>query len=126
MSTTTVSTTTTPYVPHKGALRLVGGSSSKEGRLEVFLHGQWGTVCQNKWGKRDARIACRQLGLPSRHAIAYRGNRAPKSPFGPGTGTIWLDQLRCRGTERKLISCHGDTDGRNNCNHSQDVGLRCH
>ena len=43
-------------------VRLVGGPSSNEGRLEVYYDGLWGTVCDDKFGDVDARVACFTLG----------------------------------------------------------------
>lgn len=41
----------------------MGGGSNKSGRLEVYLNGQWGTVCDTHLTDRDASVICRQLGL---------------------------------------------------------------
>ena len=46
-----------------GALRLVDGRSSNEGRVEICINGVWGTVCDGGWGSNDASVVCRQLGL---------------------------------------------------------------
>ena len=48
-----------------GALRLVGGRSSNEGRVEICINGVWGTVCHSGWSSSDARVVCRQLGTVS-------------------------------------------------------------
>ena len=43
-------------------MRLVNGANQREGRVEVCLGGQWGTVCENSWGATDAGVICVQLG----------------------------------------------------------------
>ena len=32
------------------------------GRLEVYLRGEWGTVCSKFFSRAEADVACRQLG----------------------------------------------------------------
>lgn len=45
-----------------GDVRLVGGASALEGRIEVCDDHTWGTVCDDFWSSIDAGVACVQLG----------------------------------------------------------------
>ena len=47
-------------------MRLVDGSVPSEGRVEVCVDGQWGTVCvrrhQYYWNEVNTNVVCKQLG----------------------------------------------------------------
>ncbi|XP_067222123.1 scavenger receptor cysteine-rich type 1 protein M130-like [Chanodichthys erythropterus] len=100
-------------------IRLVSGSDSCCGRVEILHNGQWGTVCDNDWDVNDAAVVCRQLECGS--AIS-----APKSAaFGQGSGSIWLDDVGCSGGEGNLTQCSHRGLGAHNCGHGEDAAVVC-
>lgn len=52
-----------------GDIRLRDGGVYNEGRVEVCLNEQWGTVCDDAWNVEDARVVCLQLGLPTQSKL---------------------------------------------------------
>ena len=48
----------------------MNGTSQYEGRVEFCQGGQWGTVCDDRWGPTDATVVCRQLNLTSSGRVA--------------------------------------------------------
>ena len=53
-------------------------------------------------------------------AIAYS-----RAFYGQGTGSIWLDNVQCTGTESRLFDCPANTVGSHNCAHFEDAGASC-
>uniref|UniRef100_K1QE02 Deleted in malignant brain tumors 1 protein n=1 Tax=Magallana gigas TaxID=29159 RepID=K1QE02_MAGGI len=102
-------------------VRLEGGKSSAQGRVEVFIKGEWGTVCDDSFDDKDAAVICSMLGLPSRNAAA-KG----QAFFGQGNGRIWMDNLRCTDYDTDLFSCPQNALGSHNCLHNEDAGVLCH
>ena len=101
-------------------IRLVGGSSYNEGRVEVNYNGEWGTVCDDGWNDTDAGVVCRQLGFGS------SGTAIGSAGFGQGSGSIWLDSVSCSGNELALAACgHLGVNVTRSCAHSKDAGVRC-
>ncbi|XP_078616873.1 scavenger receptor cysteine-rich domain-containing protein DMBT1-like [Branchiostoma floridae x Branchiostoma japonicum] len=102
-------------------IRLVEGSSSNEGRVEVRPADgyDWGTVCDDEFDHDDATVVCRMLGYSSASAVHN------KAYFGQGTGPIYMDDLECTGSETSLFNCAYRGWGIENCGHSEDVGVVC-
>ena len=46
----------------EGSVRLVNGSFTTEGRVEVCSNGIWGSICSNKFTAIDAYVICKELG----------------------------------------------------------------
>ena len=114
-------------------LRLVdrnGDESDDEGRVEIFLNGEWGTVCDDYWTDVEADVVCRIKGN-ERGSVGNGGRFLGAKVFGEGSGKIWLDDVQCIGTETSLLDCGyrgkppNARDPVHNCRHREDVGVKC-
>ena len=83
-----------------GDVRLVGGSTDTEGRVEVYHQGLWGTIYSASWDDNNARVVCRQLVLPYANATSLSTEF-----FGQGWGPRLLNTVHCSGRELRLTSC---------------------
>ncbi|MGH0114541.1 UNVERIFIED_CONTAM: hypothetical protein FKN15_020452 [Acipenser sinensis] len=99
--------------------RLVNGSDSCSGRVELHHEGVWGTVCDRYWDLQDATVLCQQLKCG--YAVVVLG----QAHFGQGSGQIWADKFNCEGSEADLFKCPASEYGRGDCTHENDAGVIC-
>lgn len=117
----------------------MGGGIQNEGRVEICISNDWGTLCDNSWTNRDANVVCRQLGFPNQskyerlfaqcfgyfflYSLLLDAIAFPNAHFGQGSGTIHSNGYNCSGIENRLLSCPSSPA---TCtSHSNDAGVRC-
>jgi len=99
-------------------VRLVGGPSLQEGRLEVRYNYTWGTVCHDYFNDAAAEVICYMLGYG-------RVGHVTGNHYGAGSGRIWLDDVEWNGTERNITDCQHRRWGSHDCGHVQDISIAC-
>ncbi|XP_049340546.1 deleted in malignant brain tumors 1 protein-like isoform X2 [Astyanax mexicanus] len=99
--------------------RLMNGSDSCSGRVELQYLSEWGTVCDVSWDMRAASVLCAQLKCGS--SVAVLGS----DWFGEGSGRIWADVFDWQGNETHLLKCPISSWSRTACSHEQYAGVIC-
>ncbi|XP_017364240.1 lysyl oxidase homolog 3 isoform X2 [Cebus imitator] len=98
-----------PYTGVETRIRLSGGRSQHEGRVEVQIGGpgslRWGLICGDDWGTLEAMVACRQLGL----GYANHGLQETWYWDSGNITEVVMSGVHCTGTELSLDQCthHG-------------------
>ncbi|XP_067884750.1 lysyl oxidase homolog 3B-like isoform X5 [Heterodontus francisci] len=100
-----------PYMGFESSIRISGGRTRFEGRLEILTtvyNGtqQWGLICGEGWGTLEAMVACRQLG------IGYANHGVQETWYwdaDTGATEMVLSGVKCTGNEMTLSQCqnHG-------------------
>ncbi|XP_026174460.1 scavenger receptor cysteine-rich type 1 protein M130-like [Mastacembelus armatus] len=109
----------TVFCKNSKPVRVVNGTSRCSGRVELYHEGQWGTVCDDRWGMQEATVACRELNCGNPLAVKY------KAFFGKGHDQVWLDDVECTGHEVSLAECPHRGFGEHDCDHNEDAGIVC-
>ncbi|KAL4698338.1 hypothetical protein H8959_010995 [Pygathrix nigripes] len=99
--------------------RLVNGSSSCEGRVELQVQGSWAPLCATHWDIADATVLCHQLNCGNAVAAPRGGH------FGDGDAAIWPDAFHCEGTEPYLWNCPVSTLGAPACAPGNSASAVC-
>lgn len=105
------------FFPDK--IRLQGGHNNCSGRVEIWHKGSWGTVCDDSWDLKDAQVVCQELGC------GQAVKALKEAAFGPGTGPIWLNEVKCRGNESTLWDCPARPWSHSDCGHKEDASVLC-
>ena len=102
--------------PDASDIRLVGGRTQYEGRVEVYRSGEWQTICDDSWDIAEAEVVCQQLGY-GYAMLAIQG-----AAFGQGSGGQWERVWSCNGNEASLDDCSSSSTF---CTHSEDASVIC-
>ncbi|XP_010214473.1 PREDICTED: scavenger receptor cysteine-rich domain-containing protein SCART1-like, partial [Tinamus guttatus] len=102
-----------------GSLRLIGGGSRCDGRVEMPLNGTWVRVLDDQWDLNDASVVCRQLQCGEAEQV-YN----PPKPER-GTGSVGLRRVQCAGKESHLTLCNTSLPAAAPAGIAEDVGVVC-
>ncbi|XP_064110118.1 antigen WC1.1-like [Macrobrachium nipponense] len=95
--------------------------NSAAGTVYMKHNGTWSSVCDDLFGRQEARVICQNLGYGSGMSIPYT-----RAYFGVAAADIGVDNLECTGEENSLSSCPGFLWGESDCAHAEDAGVFCH
>ena len=127
----------------QGTVRLRGGFGTPcdplhSGIVEVFNAGEWGAICDGETSRGShflvADVVCRQLGFPHGTVVDSLTTQ-PDSVYDylffssefevteeaqEPQGRFWLDDVKCRGPEARLVDCDlgtgfADAEGNSVC-----------
>lgn len=95
-----------PYMGFEKLIRLTGGRTRLEGRVELLLPAgggvrDWGLICGDGWTSREAMVVCRQLGL----GHASSGLRETWYWDSSNVTEMVMSGVKCKGDEMTLTDC---------------------
>ncbi|KAM4723735.1 lysyl oxidase homolog 3B isoform 3-T4 [Anableps anableps] len=95
-----------PYMGFENSIRITGGRSRFEGRVEVLSFDSnrtesWGLICGETWTTREAMVVCRQLGL----GYANQGLQETWYWDSSNVTEMVMSGVKCTGNEMALSQC---------------------
>jgi hypothetical protein len=132
-----------PWRRSSATIRLVSdmapmewGTDCADGRVEIWHEGMkdelkyegelaWGTLCARDFTQENVNVVCNMMGFAyGMSTFAYYGKR-PKDMYGTGSGVIWLDEVKCDGSEPYIAKCTHAGWGNVGCTHEWESGVIC-
>ncbi|XP_030061113.1 deleted in malignant brain tumors 1 protein [Microcaecilia unicolor] len=100
-------------------VRLLGGPGNCAGRVEVLYKDQWGRVCGHNWERQDAEVVCSSL------QCGYALSAVNIAHYGHGSGSFWLEDVNCDGTESSFSKCQSKLSIGVGCTSATDATVVC-
>ncbi|XP_013781367.1 protein bark beetle-like [Limulus polyphemus] len=99
-------------------------SNGMEGRLEVQINKQWGSVCLYGWDMEDAAVACHQMGLVLHPQDWLLEKSLFVDPYDQMK--VLLSNVQCTELDTDVTTCkaEGPEDMENSC--TLAVGMKCY
>ncbi|KAF5303544.1 hypothetical protein FQR65_LT08145 [Abscondita terminalis] len=107
-------------------IRLLGEKSPTEGRLQVKINNEWGTVCNYGWTIENAALVCHQLGFVLNPNDWFMERN--EIPHAGMSENVVLSNVKCTEFDIDITKCKSETidNFENSCTHENDVGVRCY
>ncbi|XP_072221037.1 lysyl oxidase homolog 3B isoform X2 [Leuresthes tenuis] len=95
-----------PYMGLENSIRITGGRTRYEGRVEVLSSDSngtqsWGLICGENWTTKEAMVACRQMGL----GYANQGLQETWYWDSSNVTEMAMSGVKCVGNEMSLSQC---------------------
>ena len=101
-------------------IRLTGGPTIYEGRVEIFLNGQWGAVCSEGIDTKEAETLCQSLGFGPYQSFTS-GTTLGESTDIP----LVISNLMCSENYDHFMKCTFNQSSPV-CSSSNNLALKCY
>ncbi|XP_052791481.1 deleted in malignant brain tumors 1 protein-like isoform X3 [Mya arenaria] len=102
-------------------VRISGGQTNDNttaGKVEMFYHGNWVTMCANDFDDRDAKVVCKELGFPNSKALV-------PGAFGRRYYSDYVVGFNCTGSEITIVNCGFNETGKCDDKSSNYASVLC-
>lgn len=118
-----------PVSAESGAVRLLGPDGQQsfngEGRLEVFVKGEWAPVSSQGFSEGSATVACKQMGFHGVDPLATKAS--PKNLSGQSSDEHIPPcvAFSCSGKENGVLNCPHEVGSESFCVRDAGVNIKC-